>query len=77
MATRVIMPNKLEQNKGLSLANEQLVSLQNELRHLDTSILVDMSRLSDYKRRILHSILVLKYGGLVELSEKLSVSSSK
>lgn len=61
------------ENKGLSLANEQLVSLQNELRHLDTSILVDMSRLSDYKRRILRSILTLKYGGLVELSEKLTI----
>jgi hypothetical protein len=68
-----ILTVNLPQNKSLSLATEQLAALQNELRQLDSSILVDMARLSDHKRRVVRSILILKFGGLVELGEKLTV----
>ncbi|CAG8703217.1 4823_t:CDS:2, partial [Acaulospora colombiana] len=61
------------ENKSLSLATEQLTSLQNELRQLDSSILVDMARLSDHKRTASHSIMVTKFGGLLELGEKFTI----
>ncbi|KAG9051823.1 hypothetical protein FS842_010979, partial [Serendipita sp. 407] len=61
------------ENKGLVLANEQLGAIQNELRQLDTSILVDMARLSDYKRQAMRSVLTLKFGGLAELGETLTI----
>lgn len=61
------------QNKALPTATEQFSALQNELRQLDTSILVEMARLSDHKRKIARSSLILKFGGLVELGEKLTV----
>ncbi|PVF94294.1 hypothetical protein CPB86DRAFT_876508 [Serendipita vermifera] len=61
------------ENKSLSLATEQLTSLQNELRQLDSSILIDMARLSDHKRTVSHSVMVLKFGGLLELGEKFTI----
>lgn len=67
--------NKMSpENKNLSQQTDLLQTLQNEIRGLDSEIMTEESRLSDFKRIETKNWMALKFGGLLELSEKGAVS---
>lgn len=63
--------NKMSpENKNLNQQTELLNGFQAEIRQLDSEIMTEESRLSDFKRIETKNWMALKFGGLLELSEK-------
>lgn len=50
-----------------------LNQLRDEIRRLDTEIVIEETKLTDFKRLCTRNFLALKYGGLKELGEKATV----
>jgi hypothetical protein len=64
------------QNKNLPAQTELLSKLRDEIRALDTEIMVEEARLGDFKRLSTRNFMTLKLGGLLEFGEKATVSRS-
>jgi hypothetical protein len=45
------------------------------MRQLDTEILSEEARVGDFKRRVTKQFMLLKFGGLLEFAEKVTVST--
>lgn len=63
------------QHKQLQTQQELLHQLREEIRQLDSTIIVEEARLGDYKRQTTKDWMALKFGGLSELAEKAMVRS--
>ncbi|KAG8891280.1 hypothetical protein FRB99_003730, partial [Tulasnella sp. 403] len=61
------------EHKQLASQTDLLKQLKDEMKQLDADILVEEARLSDYKRQTTKDWMALKFGGLVELSEKVEI----
>lgn len=69
--------NKMSpEHKNLAVQTDILQKLQDEIRQLDSEIMTEESRLGDFKRTETKNWMALKFGGLLELSEKGAVSDS-
>lgn len=55
------------------MQQDLLNQLREEMRQLDSTILVEEARLGDYKRQTTKDWMALKFGGLSELAEKVMV----
>lgn len=64
------------QNKNLPAQTDLLSKLRDEIRQLDTDIMLEEARLGDFKRLITRNFMALKLGGLLELGEKATVCRS-
>lgn len=63
--------NKMSpEHKNLAVQTDILHRLRDEIRQLDTEIMTEEARLSDFKRSTTRSWMGLKFGGLQELSAK-------
>ena len=58
------------ENKNLMSQQETLNRLRNEIRSLDADIMAEESTLGDFKRSQVKTMMGLKFGGLLECSEK-------
>ena|SRR6266576_1000259 len=58
------------ENKNLLSQQETLNRLRNEIRSLDADIIAEESALGDFKRSQVKTMMGLKFGGLLECSEK-------
>lgn len=56
------------------MQSELLSKLRDEIRSLDTEIMVEEARLGDFKRLSTRNFMTLKLGGLLEFGEKATVS---
>ncbi len=56
------------------MQTDLLKQLQAEGRQLDSEIMVEEARIGDFKRQTTKDWMALKFGGLVELAEKLQVN---
>ncbi|KAF8323918.1 hypothetical protein DL93DRAFT_2049489, partial [Clavulina sp. PMI_390] len=61
------------ENKNLAEQTDLLTRLREEMKSLDISIMNEEARLSDYKRQTSKEILLLKFGGLIDLAEKAKI----
>ncbi|KAF8580310.1 hypothetical protein K439DRAFT_1415439 [Ramaria rubella] len=61
------------ENKNLPAQTELLTKLRDEIRQLDTEIMVEEARLSDFKRMSTRNFMALKLGGLLEFGEKATI----
>ncbi|KAG9043388.1 hypothetical protein FS837_009674 [Tulasnella sp. UAMH 9824] len=61
------------EHKQLQMQRDLLNQLREEMRQLDSTILVEEARLSDYKRQTTKDWMALKFGGLSELAEKVMI----
>lgn len=52
------------------MQRDLLKQLQDEIRQLDSDIMVEEARLGDFKRQTTKDWMALKFGGLVEFAEK-------
>lgn len=62
-----------QENKNLHAQTELLSSLRDQIRHMDTDIVMEEAKLGDYKRRATKEALGIKFNGLLELAEHLTV----
>jgi hypothetical protein len=63
--------NKMNpENKGLTQQTEVLNGLRDQCRTMDSDIMTEEAGLGDYKRAITKEWMTLKFGGLLEMSEK-------
>ncbi|KAG8856250.1 hypothetical protein FRB96_006562 [Tulasnella sp. 330] len=58
------------EHKQLAMQTDLLNRLRDEMRQLDSDILVEEARISDYKRQTTKDWMALKFGGLLELAQK-------
>lgn len=58
------------ESKSLAMQTDTLHKLRDEIRQLDTEIMMEEARLSDFKRSSVRSFMGLKFGGLQELSAR-------
>lgn len=58
------------ENKNLGNQQETLNRLRNEIRSLDADIIAEETALGDFKRTQVKTMMGLKFGGLLECSEK-------
>jgi predicted RNase H-like nuclease (RuvC/YqgF family) len=58
------------ENKNYAMQTEQLDRLTAEIRQLDAEILTQEAAISDFKRKSAREWMSLKFGGLVECTEK-------
>ncbi|CDZ97696.1 Eisosome component PIL1/LSP1 [Phaffia rhodozyma] len=61
------------ENKNLPMQTELMQSLRDEMRELDTEIMNTEASLSDFKRKATKDALSIKFGGLLELAEKMTI----
>jgi hypothetical protein len=64
----------LLENKNLPSQTDLLNKLRDEMRQLDSEIMIEEARIGDFKRRTTKSFMTLKLGGLLEFAEKATVS---
>ena len=57
-------------HKNLTVQTDMLHRLRDEIRQLDTEIMTEEARLGDFKRSTTRSFMGLKFGGMLELSER-------
>ena len=62
------------QHKNLTAQTDLLAQLREQMRSLDSQILIYDASVSDFKRSSTRQFMTLKFGGLVELAEKITVS---
>ncbi|KZO91214.1 hypothetical protein CALVIDRAFT_362283 [Calocera viscosa TUFC12733] len=62
-----------QENKQLQQQTELLSSLRHEIAQLDGFIYNEEAGIMDFKRRTTKDIMVLKFGGLSELAEKITI----
>lgn len=63
--------NKMSpENKNLTMQTDILHRLKDEIRQLDSEIMTEEARLSDFKRSTTRTFMGLKFGGMLELSER-------
>ncbi|KAF8528520.1 hypothetical protein BU17DRAFT_18047, partial [Hysterangium stoloniferum] len=60
-------------NRNLPAQTELLNKLRDEIRQLDTEIMVEEARLGDFKRLSTRNLMTLKLGGLSEFGEKATI----
>ncbi|KAG9036812.1 hypothetical protein FRB95_007910 [Tulasnella sp. JGI-2019a] len=58
------------EHKQLAMQTDLLNRLRDEIRQLDSDIMLEEARLSDYKRQTTKDWMALKFGGLLELAQK-------
>ena len=58
------------EHKNLGSQQETLNRLRNEIHSLDSDIMSEESALGDFKRNQVKTMMGLKFGGLLECSEK-------
>lgn len=58
------------EHKNLAVQTDTLHKLRDEIRQLDTEIMIEEAKLSDFKRSSARSFMGLKFGGLQELSAR-------
>ncbi|KAK0475759.1 hypothetical protein IW261DRAFT_1492731 [Armillaria novae-zelandiae] len=58
------------EHKNLALQTDTLNQLRDQIRSLDSDIMTEEAALGDFKRATTRSMMGLKFGGLLELSEK-------
>ncbi|KAG8911391.1 hypothetical protein FRC01_005732, partial [Tulasnella sp. 417] len=61
------------EHKQLQMQRDLLAQLRDEIRQLDSTIIVEEARLGDYKRQTTKDWMALKFGGLSELAEKVMI----
>ncbi|GJJ14086.1 hypothetical protein Clacol_008343 [Clathrus columnatus] len=61
------------ENKNLPTQTVLLNQLRDEIRQLDTEIVIEETKLSDFKRLCTRNFMALKFGGLFELGEKATI----
>ncbi|ORX38258.1 Eisosome component PIL1-domain-containing protein [Kockovaella imperatae] len=61
------------ENKALPQQTELLDRLRTEIRQLDSDIVVEESKVGDFKRQMVKEAMSYKFGGLEELGEKLCI----
>ncbi|KAF8513294.1 hypothetical protein JB92DRAFT_2830442 [Gautieria morchelliformis] len=61
------------ENKNLPAQTSLLGNLRDEIRGLDTEIMVEEARLGDFKRLSTRNFMALKLGGLLEFGEKATI----
>jgi DNA repair ATPase RecN len=67
--------NKMNpENKNLTQQTELLNGLRDQIKSLDSEIMTEEAALGDAKRKIAREFMALKFGGLLELSQKGTVS---
>lgn len=59
------------------MQTDLLNKLRDEMRQLDSDIMLEEARLSDYKRQTTKDWMALKFGGLLEFAQKVVVSTHK
>ena len=57
-------------HKNLTMQSDMLHRLRDEIRQLDTEIMTEEARLGDFKRSTTRTFMGLKFGGMLELSER-------
>jgi hypothetical protein len=62
-----------QENKNLQAQTELLQSLREQMRQMDTDILIEEAKLGDFKRRVTKEALGIKFGGCFELAEKAQI----
>jgi hypothetical protein len=63
--------NKMNpEHKSLNQQTELLNSLRDQCRNMDSDIMSEEAAIGDFKRNITREWMTLKFGGLLELSEK-------
>jgi len=62
-----------QENKNLQTQTELLQSLRDQMRQMDTEILVEEAKLGDFKRQATKEALAIKFGGCFELAEKAQI----
>lgn len=62
-----------QENKNLQAQTELLQSLRDQMRQMDTDILIEEAKLGDYKRQATKEALAIKFGGCFELAEKAQI----
>ncbi|EJT96488.1 hypothetical protein DACRYDRAFT_92154 [Dacryopinax primogenitus] len=62
-----------QENKQLPQQTELLTSLRQEIAQLDGHIFNEEPAVFDFKRRTTKDVMVLKFGGLAELAEKITI----
>ncbi len=62
------------EHKNLAMQTDTLNRLRDEIRAMDSDIMTEEAGLGDFKRSTSRSMMGLKFGGLLELSEKGTVS---
>ena len=62
-------------HKNLALQKESFVRLQEEIRKMDSGIMLEETALNDFKRTATNAWVGLKFGGLVECCQKGTVRS--
>ncbi|KAK0186395.1 hypothetical protein F5146DRAFT_1142754 [Armillaria mellea] len=58
------------EHKNLAMQTDTLNQLRDQIRSLDSDIMTEEAALGDFKRSTTRSMMGLKFGGLLELSEK-------
>ncbi|KAK0199702.1 hypothetical protein DFS33DRAFT_1388008 [Desarmillaria ectypa] len=58
------------EHKNLAMQTDTLNQLRDQIRSLDSDIMTEEASLGDFKRSTTRSMMGLKFGGLLELSEK-------
>ncbi|EKD02677.1 hypothetical protein A1Q2_02907 [Trichosporon asahii var. asahii CBS 8904] len=61
------------ENKQLLQQTELLESLRKDMRDIDADIVVEESKLGDFKRQMVKEAMSYKFGGLEELGEKMCI----
>jgi hypothetical protein len=64
------------EHKNLQMQTELLNRLRDEIRQLDTDIMVEEAALGDFKRTVAKMFTGLKFGGMMECCDKGSVRSA-
>lgn len=62
-----------QENKNLHSQTELLSSLRDQIRHMDTDIVTEEAKIGDFKRRATKEALGIKFNGLLELAEHLTI----
>lgn len=62
-----------QENKNLHAQTELLSSLRDQIRHMDTDIVMEEAKIGDFKRRATKEALGIKFNGLLELAEHLTI----
>ena len=62
------------EHKNLQMQSDTLARLQSEIRTMDSDIMTEEAALGDFKRTATRMWMGLKFGGLLECSEKGTVS---
>jgi hypothetical protein len=58
------------EHKNLAMQTDLLAQLKDQIRTLDTEIITEEAAIGDFKRRTTREWMALKFGGLVECTEK-------